>query len=62
MSKDRERKGGGTRSIINAFSDKAIRRCRKAFQATAQVWYAWFTLTYPIESKPFLDGRITKRQ
>jgi len=61
VSKDRERKGGGTRSIINAFSDKAIRRCRKAFQATAEVWKIWFTLTYPIESKPFLDGRITKR-
>lgn len=61
VSKDRESKGGGTRSVINAFSYKAIRRCRMSFQATSSVWKVWFTLTYPIESKPFLDGRITKR-
>lgn len=61
VSKDRQKKGGGTRSAIRAFSYKAIRRCRKSFQATANVWQITFTLTYPIESKPFLDGRITKR-
>lgn len=61
VSKDRERKGGGTRSVINAFSDKAIKRCRKSFQATASLWKVWCTLTYPIESKPYLDGRETKK-
>lgn len=61
VSKDRDSKGGGTRSIINAFSDKAIRRCRKSFAATGSLWKVWCTLTYPIESKPYLDGRETKK-
>lgn len=61
VSKDRKSKGGGTRSVISAFSDKAIKRCRKSFQATASLWKVWCTLTYPIESKPYLDGRETKK-
>lgn len=61
VSKDRESKGGGIRSIIRAFSDKAIKRCRMSFQATAKIWKITFTLTYPLESKLFLDGRISKR-
>lgn len=61
MSKDRESKGGGTRSTIDAFSYESARRCRKALQATASIWKITFTLTYPLESKPFLDGLVSKR-
>ncbi len=61
VSKLGDKQGGGARSSIDAFSYAAVRRCRKALHATASVWKITFTLTYPIESKPFLDGRESKR-
>lgn len=61
MSGSSQKGNTGTRSSIKAFSPEAIRRCRKSLKATAHIWKAFAHLTYPLEMRDLLDGRLAKK-